>query len=364
MNGQGQLRATLNIRERPAEADDRAVPGHWEGDLLMGKRMHAMATLVERKSRFVMLVALPNGHSADVVADALATKITELPDQLRRSLTWDQGKEMAAHARKYNIVPEFSFILGNPPDSRADVLRGIEFIRKVKAVNPHVEIIMYRYDPVPLAGEMWQGALDSARDTLRAELEVYIDQGHESASWGVRAQLAEVELRAGRAEVASVHALDAYEIVVEAGWVDVLSHVASVRSAIEVATGKVEEARTNAATALSICDRTGDRWNEIRARCALGFLELSLGHVAAAHDCLAPAVQMTERMDMREPGVFPFVPDEVEAIVALGELDAAERLTDRLDEQGKTLDRPVALATAVLAPAICTHCPLALPTIV
>jgi IS30 family transposase len=99
MNGQGQLRATLNIRERPAEADDRAVPGHWEGDLLMGKRMHAMATLVERKTRFVMLIALPDGHAADVVADALAAKIVELPDQLRRSLTWDQGKEMAAHAR-------------------------------------------------------------------------------------------------------------------------------------------------------------------------------------------------------------------------------------------------------------------------
>ena len=99
MNGQGQLRGTLNIRERPAEADDRAVPGHWEGDLLMGKRMHAMATLVERKTRFVMLIALPNGHAADVVADALAAKIVELPEQLRRSLTWDQGKEMAAHAR-------------------------------------------------------------------------------------------------------------------------------------------------------------------------------------------------------------------------------------------------------------------------
>jgi len=99
MNGQGQLRGTLNIRERPGEADDRAVPGHWEGDLLMGKRMHAMATLVERKTRFVMLVALPNGHAADVVADALAAKIVELPAQLRRSMTWDQGKEMAAHAK-------------------------------------------------------------------------------------------------------------------------------------------------------------------------------------------------------------------------------------------------------------------------
>jgi len=98
-NGQGQLGGTLNISERPAEADDRAVPGHWEGDLLMGKRMHAMATLVERKTRFVMLIALPNGHAADVVADALSKKIVELPDQLRRSLTWDQGKEMASHAR-------------------------------------------------------------------------------------------------------------------------------------------------------------------------------------------------------------------------------------------------------------------------
>jgi transposase, IS30 family len=98
-NGQGQLGGTLNISERPAEANDRAVPGHWEGDLLFGKRMKAIATLVERKTRFVMLIALPHGHAADVVADALAAKIVELPEQLRRSLTWDQGKEMADHAR-------------------------------------------------------------------------------------------------------------------------------------------------------------------------------------------------------------------------------------------------------------------------
>jgi len=99
MNGQGQLRGTINIRERPAEANDRAVPGHWEGDLIFGKKMSAVATLVERKSRYVMLVALPDGHRADIVADTLAARITTLPDQLRRSLTWDQGKEMAEHAR-------------------------------------------------------------------------------------------------------------------------------------------------------------------------------------------------------------------------------------------------------------------------
>jgi IS30 family transposase len=98
-NGQGQLRGTVHISQRPAEASDRAVPGHWEGDLLFGTRSSTVATLVERKSRFVMLVHLPGSHTAGVVADALADAITRLPSQLRRSITWDQGKEMAGHAR-------------------------------------------------------------------------------------------------------------------------------------------------------------------------------------------------------------------------------------------------------------------------
>jgi len=98
-NGRGQLRGTAHISQRPAEANDRAVPGHWEGDLLFGTRSSTVATLVERKSRFVLLVGLPGSHTADVVADALAKAIATLPEQLRRSLTWDQGKEMAGHAR-------------------------------------------------------------------------------------------------------------------------------------------------------------------------------------------------------------------------------------------------------------------------
>jgi IS30 family transposase len=98
-DGRGGRPGILNISERPAEADDRAVPGHWEGDLVFGKRMSPVATLVERSTRFVMLVALPNGHKADLVAEALATKITTLPAALTRTLTWDQGHEMAQHVR-------------------------------------------------------------------------------------------------------------------------------------------------------------------------------------------------------------------------------------------------------------------------
>jgi IS30 family transposase len=106
----------IMISERPAEAEDRAVPGHWEGDLIVGLNRSAIGTLVERRTRFVMLLRLPPmdghgveprlkngpalaGHGAEAVRDAIAEAIMTLPAQLRRSLTWDQGAEMAQHAQ-------------------------------------------------------------------------------------------------------------------------------------------------------------------------------------------------------------------------------------------------------------------------
>ena len=97
--GRTRITGLVSISERPAEAADRAVPGHWEGDLIIGKGgKSAVATLAERSSRFCLIIALPEGRAADKVADALADRILTLPAALRRTLTWDRGFEMAAHA--------------------------------------------------------------------------------------------------------------------------------------------------------------------------------------------------------------------------------------------------------------------------
>ena len=112
--GKGFVTPEIMISQRPAEAEDRAVPGHWEGDLIVGLNSSAIGTLVERTTRFTMLLHLPPmeghgtgprakngpalaGHGAEAVRDAIAAAITTLPGQLRRSLTWDQGAEMASH---------------------------------------------------------------------------------------------------------------------------------------------------------------------------------------------------------------------------------------------------------------------------
>jgi len=95
-HSRGQIVDAISIRERPAEAEDRAIPGHWEGDLLAGGKNSYIATLVERHSRFLMLIKVP-GKETEAVVAALSQHVRKLPATLRRSLTWDRGLEMAKH---------------------------------------------------------------------------------------------------------------------------------------------------------------------------------------------------------------------------------------------------------------------------
>ena len=102
------------ISERPAEVEDRAVPGHWEGDLIMGAgNASAIGTLVERSSRYVMLVHLPGSHDSDTVANALVETINTLPAHLKGSLTWDQGAEMARH-KSFTMATDMPVFLCDP----------------------------------------------------------------------------------------------------------------------------------------------------------------------------------------------------------------------------------------------------------
>jgi IS30 family transposase len=108
----GQIVDAVSIRERPAEAEDRAVPGHWEGDLLCGGRNTYIATLVERHTRFVMLIKVPGKDTSSVVS-ALTRHVCKLPLELRRSLTWDRGHEMADH-KKFTIATNVQVYFCDP----------------------------------------------------------------------------------------------------------------------------------------------------------------------------------------------------------------------------------------------------------
>src|SRR5579862_4245125 len=111
-HSRGQIVDAISIRERPAEAEDRAIPGHWEGDLLAGGKNSYIATLVERHSRFLMLVKVPSKDTA-VVVSALSKRVGKLPVTLRRSLTWDRGLEMAKH-KEFTVATDVQVYFCDP----------------------------------------------------------------------------------------------------------------------------------------------------------------------------------------------------------------------------------------------------------
>jgi IS30 family transposase len=111
-DGRGQIKDMISIRERPASVEDRAVPGHWEGDLLSGSKNSYIATLVERHTRYVMLVKVANNNTQTVVS-ALIKQARKLPTELYKSLTWDQGKELTDH-RRFSLATDIDVYFCDP----------------------------------------------------------------------------------------------------------------------------------------------------------------------------------------------------------------------------------------------------------
>jgi len=193
--------------------------------------------------------------------------------------------------------------------------------------------------------QTYAGDLDGARATLESELHRFEEQGRETATWEIQNDLAQIEYRAGRWNVAMDHAETAREISQDAG-LDVLAEILPVMTATETARGRVDVARTLGEEGLGICERTGDRWHELFLRAGLGFLAISLDDAAEANSWMDPAIRSMQAMGLEEPGFCPLIPDEVEALVMLGELEQAKALTDWLAFRGRALDRPLARATA------------------
>jgi DNA-binding CsgD family transcriptional regulator len=193
---------------------------------------------------------------------------------------------------------------------------------------------------------LWAGELDAARQVLQDELTLYDRLGRYVVRDELLCYLAEVECRAGNWEVAAGHAQEAYEIDVEAGRVLGQGHMLFPKALVAALNGDVDAARSDAEEGLRRCLRNEDILDASCHRAVLGFLELSLSNPTAAIERLKPVLAFLDELGSPEPGVIPCVPDAIEALVSLGRLEEAEVLIDRLERQGRTLDRPWAIATA------------------
>lgn len=282
-----------------------------------------LRSLILSEMAWAELEACRPATSSDLAREALA-----LAEPLSDALT-------ARLALK--IVSMSEAVLGRPARVFAERAIDLEIFAQGESTYP--EICLGRE-------LLWAGDVAGARQVLQAALERALEQGLVGTSWEFVFSLAEVEFRAGRWDRALLHVDDALEIALDAGRADVTGEILSVRAAIAASMGRAEQARDDALQSLAMSERMGDRWIELGARSALGLLAVSEGDAPAAHAWLGPAVSTYREMGFGEPGVFLFIPDEVEALIGVGQVDEAERLADLLEEQGRKLDRALALATA------------------
>jgi DNA-binding CsgD family transcriptional regulator/Cdc6-like AAA superfamily ATPase len=192
----------------------------------------------------------------------------------------------------------------------------------------------------------YSGRLDAARERFHKLLTASTDRGEESSLPVLHYHLAELECWAGDMQSAERHARDSLEAAVLTGMPFYRAMALYANALVDARRGRVEAAREAAKDGLGLAERTAVATTTVLHLSVLGFLELSLGHPKGAHGHLARAVELTSSMGVGEPGYFRLLPDEIEALVSLGELGAAGALTDDFEKRSGALDRPWGLATS------------------
>jgi DNA-binding CsgD family transcriptional regulator len=193
---------------------------------------------------------------------------------------------------------------------------------------------------------MWAGDLDDARVHLEHDHREITERGQLSLLWEVLVYLAELEVRAGDLKAAAAYAAEGLDSLVDAGLEQAMEVHLWSTALVAAHHGEVERARAHAGRALELAEAHEDVFHVLTNRSVLGFVELSLGNPEAAERWFEPLEQLTDDMGLEEPGAFPYVPDEVEALVLTGDLDRACALLDRFERQAQARNRVWALATA------------------
>jgi len=253
----------------------------------------------------------------------------------------EQGGDPAAIAEALQFVVYLDFIRGRGP--RWDLLeRGIAL--EPRAQELRMLNVMPSYTRAQLL--VYTEEFDAARSAFLGLLELAQEQGQEHPIPMLQYHLAELECWTGNWDVAERHARASLEAAHQTGLAFYRAMALYANALVDGLRGRVDRARSAAAEGLELAERVGSWTTQIQNLSVLGFLELFMGSPAGAHGYLGRAAELVAARGVEEPGVFRFIPDELEALVALGELDQAKALLDPFEERAGRLDRGWALSTA------------------
>lgn len=347
----------LRATELLSEAAASTPPGTMRAEILY--RLSSMSWMnLQRGVRAPLMEALPQAVGDDALVAGIHLDLAWVDlyqADLANALA--HGRASVEHARRTGdpatngdalaSLSMMQFLRGAPVSSAMS--DAIELQDAAMAEASWTDASVYT-TPRSILGLqlMWSGELDRARATLEHELSEYERLGMYTLRQEVLCYLAELECRAGRWTRAERFGADAAETVAESGMAASQLHVVRFNQALAAAyLGHVEDARRLATEGLRLARENDDAFNAAWNGSVLGFLALSLGDHGRAHDHLEPAVGWLDRLDAAEPGVIPCVPDDVEALIALGRTDAADAVLEPFARKARSKDRPWARAAAL-----------------